>query len=59
MSNWDLVLKKDSGDIIIEYFNSKKEAEEQVKYRNTLCRHLGHTPDIPYIVRKNILTNKK
>jgi len=59
MSKWELVLKKESGDIVIEYFNSRKEAEEQVKYRNTLCKHLGQTPDIPYTVRKSILTNKK
>jgi hypothetical protein len=62
MSNkkaWELVLKKESGDIIIDYFYTKKEAEEEVKYRNILCQHLGYTPDLPHIVRKSFSKNKR
>lgn len=56
---WEMVLKKEQGDIIIESFNSRKEAEEEIEYRNTLCRHMGYTPDVTYIVRKSISRNKK
>tara|TARA_R100000687_G_C6303550_1_gene97078 strand:+ start:320 stop:511 length:192 start_codon:yes stop_codon:yes gene_type:complete len=56
---WEVVLKKEQGDIIIDYFNNRKEAEEEIEYRNTLCRHMGYTPDVTYIVRKSISRNKK
>jgi hypothetical protein len=58
MSEWNLVLKKEMGEIIVGSYNSKKEAEEQIKYRNTLCRHLGYAPDVPYEVVKSISTKK-
>tara|TARA_R110002020_G_scaffold224136_1_gene433559 strand:- start:2918 stop:3100 length:183 start_codon:yes stop_codon:yes gene_type:complete len=56
---WELVLKKEHGDVIIDYFNNKEEAQEELKYRDTLCRHMGYTPDIPYVIRKSISRNKK
>jgi len=62
MSNkkvWELVLRKEAGDIIIDYFYTKKEAEEEVSYRNTLCQHMGYTPDVPYVVRKSFSKNKR
>jgi len=58
MSEWNLVLKKEIGDIVVGSYNSRKEAEEQIEYRNTLCRHLGYDPDIPYKVVKSISTKK-
>ena len=58
MSEWNLVLKKEIGDIVVGSYNSRKEAEEQIEYRNTLCRHLGYDPDIPYKIVKSISTKK-
>ena len=58
MSEWNLVLKKEIGDIVVGSYNSKKEAEEQIKYRNTLCRHLGYEPDVPYRIVKNTSIKK-
>jgi len=58
MSEWKLVLKKEMGEITVGSYNSKKEAEEQIKYRNTLCRHLGYEPDVPYRIVKNTSTKK-
>jgi len=59
MSKWELVLKKEHGNVIIDYFNNKEEAKEELKYRATLCKHMGYTPDIPYFIRKSISRNKK
>jgi|TARA_R100000093_G_C1886322_1_gene55611 hypothetical protein len=59
MSKWELILKKSQGNIIIDYFNNKEEAEEELEYRETLCRHMGYSPDIPYSIRKSISKNKK
>ena len=58
MSKWNLILKKEIGEIVVGSFNSRKEAEEQVEYRNTLCRHLGYDPDIPYEIIKSIPIKK-
>ena len=35
------------------YGKTKREAEEQVEYRYTLCRHLGYDPDLTYRIRKS------
>ena len=59
MSKWELILKKSHGNIIVDYFNNKEEAEEELEYRETLCRHMGYSPDIPYSIRKSISKNKK
>ena len=52
MSRWRLVLEKEMGQIALETFKTKKEAEEAVEYRNTLTRHLGYDPDIKYEIIK-------
>jgi len=49
---WNVVLKKELGDVIVESFPTKKEAQEEIKYRNTLCRHMGYTPDVTYTLEK-------
>lgn len=48
MSRWRLVLEKEMGQITLDTFNTKKEAEEAVEYRNTLTRHMGYDPDLKY-----------
>ena len=48
MSRWRLILNKEMGKVGLETFRTKKEAEEAIKYRNTLTRHLGYDPDLTY-----------
>jgi hypothetical protein len=52
MSRWRLVLNKDIGLVDLETFNTRKQAEEAIEYRNTLTRHLGYDPDIKYEIIK-------
>jgi len=51
-NKWKLVLVKDSGNIIVDSFNSKELAEEELKYRNSLSIAMGYAPDVPYQIRK-------
>ena len=46
MSKWKLVLNKELGKVDLETFNTKKQAEEFIKYRTHLTRHLGYEPDL-------------
>ena len=46
MSRWRLVLNKDIGLVDLETFNTRKQAEEAIEYRNTLTRQLGYYTDI-------------
>mgnify|MGYP003644013253 FL=1 len=48
MSKWKLVLNKEIGLVDLETFNTKKQAEEAIKYRTSLTRHLGYEPDLTY-----------
>ena len=45
MSKWKLILNKELGKVDLETFNTKKQAEEAIKYRTHLTRHLGYEPD--------------
>ena len=58
MSRWKVILKKDSGNITIDYFNSKREADKEVEYRYNLCRHLGYSADLLYEVVKEPSSRK-
>jgi len=49
---WELVLMKEIGDIVEESYDTRKQAEKEVEYRNSLCRHLGYEPDLLYKIRK-------
>jgi len=51
-AKWNVILEKEKGDVVIDSFDNKKEAEEEIQYRYTLCRHLGYTPDISYKLQK-------
>ncbi len=48
MSKWKLVLNKELGLVDLETFNTKKQAEEAIKYRTNLTRHLRYEPDLTY-----------
>ena len=48
MSKWKLVLNKEIGLVDLETFNTKKQAEEAIKYRTSLTSHLGYEPDLTY-----------
>ena len=52
MGRWKIVLEKDYGDIVVDYFNSKREAQAEIKNRYHLCKHLGYEPDLEYKIVK-------
>ena len=52
MGRWKIVLEKDYGDIVVDYFNSKREAHAEIKNRYNLCKHLGYDPDLEYKIIK-------
>tara|TARA_Y100001968_G_C19130432_1_gene606436 strand:+ start:440 stop:598 length:159 start_codon:yes stop_codon:yes gene_type:complete len=37
---WKLVLKKEFGDVVVQNFRTKKEAEDELQNRTELIRHL-------------------
>ena len=51
-NKWQLVLEKDVGSIVVETFPTKDIAQEELRYRNSLTRAMGYTPDINYIIKK-------
>jgi len=51
-NKWALVLKENVGDVIVEKFNSKKIAEEELEYRNSLTVAMGYSPDVKYTIKK-------
>lgn len=51
-NKWALVLKENVGDVIVEKFNSKQIAEEELEYRNSLTVAMGYSPDVKYIIKK-------
>jgi hypothetical protein len=40
---WKLVLKKEFGDVVVQNFRTKKEAEEELRNRDGLAQHLTRT----------------
>ena len=52
-SEWEVILDRNTEKISVGKFKTKREAEEQVEYRYTLCRHLGYDPDLTYRIRKS------
>ena len=37
---WKLVLKKEFGDVVVQNFRTKKEAEDELRNRTGLVRHI-------------------
>jgi hypothetical protein len=52
MSKWRVVLKKKPSNIILEEFETRKEAEEEVAWRLQLARHLQSTSQNPYEIQR-------
>ena len=59
MSEWEVILDRKTEKISVGKFKTKREAEEQVEYRFTLCRHLGYDPDLTYRIRKSKLNKQQ
>ena len=51
-NSWELILLKEKNNIVVDSFATKEDAEEELKYRNSLCVALGYTPDTPYKIQK-------
>ena len=51
-NKWKLILKSNKKDIVVDSFSTKELAEEELRYRNSLCVALGYSPDVPYEIRK-------
>jgi len=49
---WNLILRRDYGDIIIKTYSSKKEAEEELRNRSRLITHLGEDVDKLYKIER-------
>jgi|TARA_R100001530_G_scaffold970_1_gene1707 hypothetical protein len=52
MIKWGVFLKKKRKDIIIDVFETKKEAVDELKNRKELCRMLDVNPSTAYKIRK-------
>jgi hypothetical protein len=52
MSKWEILLMKEVGDIVVESYKTKKQAETEIEHRNNLCRHLGYEPNLLYKIRE-------
>jgi hypothetical protein len=52
MSKWKVILNKEIGKIDLEIFKTKKEAEESIKYRNTLMEHINSNSNLQYEIKE-------
>tara|TARA_B100001123_G_C15108901_1_gene946678 strand:+ start:610 stop:810 length:201 start_codon:yes stop_codon:yes gene_type:complete len=50
---WDLILKKDIGNVVIQSFKTKKEAQQEIENREGLLFCLRATETNDYCVRRN------
>ena len=41
---WKLVLNKEFGDVVVQSFSTKKEAEDELRNRANLVQHLTRQP---------------
>ena len=51
-AKWQLLLRKDSGDVVIQNFQTRREAEEEIENRRSLIVHLGINPEEIYHVKR-------
>ena len=58
MGRWKVVLEKDLGEVVVDYFDSKREAQSEVKNRYLLCKTLGYEPDLLYKIVKETRSPK-
>ena len=52
MPRWELILIKEMGNIVVDTYPTKRQAEKAMKDRDTLCRHMGYEPDLTYKLRE-------
>jgi|TARA_R110000824_G_scaffold64994_1_gene169644 hypothetical protein len=52
MPRWELILIKELGNIVVDTFKTKQQADKEIEYRNSLCRHMGYEPDLTYKLRE-------
>ena len=52
MPSWELVLIKELGNIVVDVYPTKRQAEKAIRDRDTLCRHMGYEPDLTYKLRE-------
>ena len=48
---WQLVLRKEHGDVAIQNFQTRREAQEEIKNRREVTLHLGRNPEEIYYVK--------
>ena len=49
---WQLLLRKDYGDVVIQNFSTRREAQEEIENRRYLTLHLGTNPEEIYHVKR-------
>ena len=49
---WNLILKKDFGDVVIKNFKTRREAEEEIRNRERLTQHLGASSNKIYSIKR-------
>ena len=49
---WQLVLRKEHGDVAIQNFQTRREAQEEIKNRREVTLHLGRNPEEIYYVKR-------
>jgi len=54
---WDLIIKKEYADVVVQTFYTKKEAEEEIKNRANLTKHLGEECSKLYTIKRRKSNN--
>ena len=49
---WNIILRKDYGEVVIQSFKTRRQAEEELKNRELLTQHLGARRDIIYSIKR-------
>jgi|7_EtaG_2_1085326.scaffolds.fasta_scaffold207870_2 hypothetical protein len=52
-TRWGIYLNKETEDVKVDSFSTKEEAEEELRYRNSLCIAMGYTPEFMYVIKKS------
>ena len=51
-AEWQLVLRKEYGDVVIKNFPTRREAQEEIENRRSVTLHLGTNPEEIYYVKR-------
>ena len=52
IAKWQLVLRKEYGDVVIQNFQTRREAQEEIENRREVTLHLGTNPEEVYYVKR-------